>query len=337
VERAAEALSAEAITPLEGWYPKADTAREMADGTFLSAETDRHPHPIAEAIRWQICEAELVQIIGRARGINRTATNPVDILVMTDVPLPLPVNELISADELAPSPCDLMLAAGGVAFGNATDASLAYPQLWGNGRAAAKAFERGGLRHSLIRQYLLGNVANLGILSYKRRGRGCSPTLAVFDPALIPNPVTTLTEKFGELAWSKIEMPQVEDAQEMPIQNDYRELRHPKPMAHISSAPISPSEIARMSDDEKLAIRARLQGGQRTPAGSPAVSAGGYGRLFPPAAMLRSTIRDAPVETFCTIKASNEWLDVLELVEPTLPAWLSAGWTWHTATATATG
>jgi hypothetical protein len=60
---------------------------------ILAAEVDRHPDPICEAVRWHICEGELVQIIGRARGINRTEADPVDVLVMTDAPLPLPLSE----------------------------------------------------------------------------------------------------------------------------------------------------------------------------------------------------------------------------------------------------
>ena len=69
----------------------------MADGIFRPAETDRHPNVIAEAIRWHIAEGELIQIIGRARGVNRTRDNPVDILVMTNAPLPIPVERLITA------------------------------------------------------------------------------------------------------------------------------------------------------------------------------------------------------------------------------------------------
>ncbi len=116
-------MTGAAIDPLSSWYEKADAAYEMADGTFRPAQTDRHPNSIAEAIRWHIWEAELIQIIGRARGVNRTADNLVDILVMTNTPLPIPVEHLISASDLDPSPADLMMAAGGVSFESPTDAS----------------------------------------------------------------------------------------------------------------------------------------------------------------------------------------------------------------------
>src|SRR4051812_46714057 len=90
--------------------------REMADGPASFAQADRHPHPVAEAIRWQIAEGDLIQIIGRARGVNRTETDPVEIIVMTDIPLPVPVSQTIHAAGLDPSPADLMMATGGVAL-----------------------------------------------------------------------------------------------------------------------------------------------------------------------------------------------------------------------------
>jgi putative DNA primase/helicase len=64
-------------------YKRHAATRDTVDGPVLT-EVERHPHPIAEAIRWQIREGEVVQAIGRARGVNRTAANPVDVLVMTD-------------------------------------------------------------------------------------------------------------------------------------------------------------------------------------------------------------------------------------------------------------
>ncbi len=43
------------------------------------------PDPRVEAVRWAICEAELIQAIGRGRGVNRTAGNPLQIDILTNV------------------------------------------------------------------------------------------------------------------------------------------------------------------------------------------------------------------------------------------------------------
>ena len=94
------------------------TRREMADGEDMAAETDIHPDAMCEAIRWQITEGELVQIIGRGRGVNRTEATPLEVLVMTDAPLPVPVDEAIGFAHLAPSTDDRQIAECGFAFEN---------------------------------------------------------------------------------------------------------------------------------------------------------------------------------------------------------------------------
>jgi hypothetical protein len=81
-------------------------------------------------------------LIGRGRGVNRTAENPLDVLVMTDVALPMPIHEEIAAADLDPSLPDLMLAAGGVVFENYRHAAESYPAIWSNWEAAKKAFAR---------------------------------------------------------------------------------------------------------------------------------------------------------------------------------------------------
>ena len=54
------------------WFDKTVRGIRLKDGTGYAVEADVHPDPTAEAVRWQICEGELVQAIGRARGVNRT-------------------------------------------------------------------------------------------------------------------------------------------------------------------------------------------------------------------------------------------------------------------------
>ena len=143
VARMAEALTGTAMPSQT--YQRVSAWRELANGTGLPCEAEAYPDPIGEALRWQACEAELVQIIGRAGGVNRTAQNPVDVLVLTDVPLPLPITEVIPMSALELSPADRMLAAGGVALENPGDAAAAYPELWGNRDTAKSAFRKAKL------------------------------------------------------------------------------------------------------------------------------------------------------------------------------------------------
>lgn len=129
VERICEALTGQAVEnriPEGGWYHRVDAVREMADGTSLLDETDRHPDPTCEAVRWQICEAQIVQGIGRSRGVWRTAETPCDVWVLSDVILPLPVDGLVHADWLKPTLDQDMLADGGVVLENSEHAAEVF-------------------------------------------------------------------------------------------------------------------------------------------------------------------------------------------------------------------
>jgi hypothetical protein len=61
----------------------------------VATKGDRHPDPFVEAVRWQIHEGELMQALGRARGINRTDVTPLDIDLLFDTCIPVSVNEVV--------------------------------------------------------------------------------------------------------------------------------------------------------------------------------------------------------------------------------------------------
>jgi putative DNA primase/helicase len=190
VEVMAEAQTGLAVDRLpkgsEHWYPQRDAVREMADGTFIAAQTDFHPDPLCEAIRWEICEGQLIQIIGRGRGSRRTADNPVDVWLLTNAVLPIPIKEMISAASLEPSAHDLMMAAGGFAFTNAAHAQAAYPNVWDKSEAARQAFHR----HP-------GKDPYGTEVTYQREGH--QPCTGHFDPHMIPDVEAWLTDKLGTL------------------------------------------------------------------------------------------------------------------------------------------
>ena len=75
VQACAEALTGAACTrlPARQWYQRIDAVHELADGRLVGAERDHHPDSIAEAFRRRITVLELQQIIGRGRGLWRTA------------------------------------------------------------------------------------------------------------------------------------------------------------------------------------------------------------------------------------------------------------------------
>ncbi|NOG74230.1 hypothetical protein [Roseicella sp. DB1501] len=205
-EMMAEALTGAAVsTSLAGPYERREAHIRLRNGSSVPTEAEHHPDPTAEAIRQHICEGELLQIIGRARGVNRTAANPVDVLVLTDRPLSIPVNEVVSWESLEPSPWDVMMSMGGVALKGAADAYRAYPveTLWTSPAAAKKALQRSSGGHSPNSNSLLGNVPHCRRATYQKAGARQRPSTLVYDPSVVPDLQDWLEERLGPLAWLK--------------------------------------------------------------------------------------------------------------------------------------
>ena len=57
-------------------YQLIDAVHELTDGRLVATERDCHPNSIAEAFRRRITVLERQQIIGRGRGLWRTADKP---------------------------------------------------------------------------------------------------------------------------------------------------------------------------------------------------------------------------------------------------------------------
>jgi len=101
--------------------------------------------PEAELIRQAVTEAAVVQAIGRARGVNRTASNPVEVyMILHDTTVPVAVDAVVEFSHLEPTKIDTMIDAGLVPQWSA-DAMKLYPGLWPTSQAARKAYHDAGL------------------------------------------------------------------------------------------------------------------------------------------------------------------------------------------------
>ena len=111
------------------WFDRITRGIRLKDGTGYAVKGDVHPDPMAEAIRWQICEGELVQAIGRARGVNRTTATPLTVDIMADVVLPLIVDEVVQWPQV-PAGAEVEMLVAGIWLDSPTDMARCWPKVW---------------------------------------------------------------------------------------------------------------------------------------------------------------------------------------------------------------
>ena len=110
-------------SPAGGYQPgaarRADARRHQPGGAG-----DRAPDAEAELLRAAICDDEVIQAIGRGRGLNRTAADPLEVHVLADVALPLVHDRVLAWETVAPDIVQRMLLAG-IAVDSPADAARA--------------------------------------------------------------------------------------------------------------------------------------------------------------------------------------------------------------------
>ncbi|MGE0418964.1 MAG: hypothetical protein AB7O80_19350, partial [Acetobacteraceae bacterium] len=214
VERLAAAISNRPPRSTRGpgtwWYRRVERQIGLSDGELRAVSGDEHDDPLAEAIRWTICEGELIQALGRGRGINRTAMNPLEIDLLTDVALPIAVEEVLQWRDIRPNRLDAM-AASGVVLDNAADMARAFPDLWRSHEAAKKETRRTGtncyystLYNSHCTLYNSHLSLSSAVVRYRPSGAGHKDREARFDLAVIGDPRMWLERRLGPLGHFEI-------------------------------------------------------------------------------------------------------------------------------------
>jgi len=164
VEAIAELLKSTTLDPLTGdnamgsttWFDtrKIGGRRRGSDmGPLL--ERTSHPDVLAESVRWAAVEGQLLQGIGRGRAVRRGPQNPLHLDLITNVPLPLEVDEYVDWAEYQVTPVELMAArgveitsaAGSRGYWNVVAAAL--PDWFGTPKAAEMYFKQNRVLISL--------------------------------------------------------------------------------------------------------------------------------------------------------------------------------------------
>ncbi len=208
VERIAGALSGRAAEHVKGdWYPAELVQLRARDGGVTTVEADRHPDALAEAVRVAIAETELIQAAGRVRGVNRTKADPVEVVLLTNVPVPGLVPDELRQFE-GPSIDDEMLSQFGAVLESSGDMATVAGT---TARAMLVARQRCTDPYKI---YLYGNV-HLCTVEYQRAGPRFSRHRVTYDRRRIPNIKAWLTDRLGPLAWFEAEP--VQAAEPIPI------------------------------------------------------------------------------------------------------------------------
>jgi hypothetical protein len=234
VEHMAAALTGKPISlPLRppkraGGRPQAMVEQEQAvrlkNGADVTLIARVFELPEAELIRQAVTQAAVVQAVGRARGVNRSAANPVEVwMILSDTIVPLALDAVAEFADLEPNKIDIMIERGIVPAYSA-DAAKLYPDLWPTSQAARKAYSRDGLdvernrRRSVTASYkddgppagprsVTGSYkyrfireSHTPLIRYQPKGPGQKSRIALIDAANLAGARARIEAALGELA-----------------------------------------------------------------------------------------------------------------------------------------
>ena len=156
----------------EGRYEADLRAVRLRSGSSAAVRTLSHRDAEAELLRAAICDDEILQSVGRGRGVNRTADNPLEVQVLADVALPLVHDQVLAWETVKPDILQRMLLCG-IASDSPVDAAALHPRLFSSADMAESRFRRSGFN----RQNPMSNLyreMTVKSARYRRGGKGRS-------------------------------------------------------------------------------------------------------------------------------------------------------------------
>lgn len=152
-----------------GRYRRALKGVAMRAGPVHGVRVTVHADEQAELLRAAICDDEVIQAIGRGRGVNRSAVNPLEVHVLADLALPLPHDRLSCWEIEVPDILQQMLLAG-IAVDSPAHAAIIHPQLFSSVEQAKSSFRRATQGQNPIRD--IYREMTLSSAAYRRAGVG---------------------------------------------------------------------------------------------------------------------------------------------------------------------
>ena len=185
IEAKASVFAGYPVKPIGEFYWRRTGGIRMTDGSAVPATVECHPDPFAEAVRWCVTEAELLQAVGRLRPHRRSA--PCFLDIVGPVVLPITVDEVVEWGDIKPGAEADMLAQG-VVLSNSRDARAAF------GLSKRDAEEAETAPTSLIRTPIkeVGAISPLRKFTYRREGTRGPASTGYYLPGVMPGGVTVL-------------------------------------------------------------------------------------------------------------------------------------------------
>ncbi|TBE73856.1 hypothetical protein ELG97_37135 [Rhizobium leguminosarum] len=110
-------------------FPRRKQWLTAKNGDRVIVDVSYHPDWRVDAVLRQIREEELMQAIARVRPVHRPADNPVQIIVLTNIPLPIQPTRIFNWSQIVPDRIDLERL-GGWQPESAYSRVDSYPEYW---------------------------------------------------------------------------------------------------------------------------------------------------------------------------------------------------------------
>ncbi|MFT6907463.1 MAG: putative DNA primase/helicase [Oleiphilaceae bacterium] len=202
----------------ESWYSKrVQTIKTKS--TEVSIEADYHTDPIVEEVRFQKTVGEIIQAIGRGRGLRRNKSNPLDILILTNVPTLPNVDLLTTWPEVVPTKLEVLLTNNKITPLSHNELVRLFPNQIKTTKTARTAVNNFFKRYSTIKDVVKSNLSDLlpiysiirekgtqfqhykelRLVRYTRKAKGAKPCFAVIFDIEANEIEKALTALVGEL------------------------------------------------------------------------------------------------------------------------------------------
>ena len=155
----------------ETWYSQRHRTI-VTESTVEIIESDCHADPIVEEVRYSTTEGELMQAIGRVRAIRRDDTKPLDILILTNVPIPLKVDFLTAWSEVVPTKLEALLADNNIAPLSYSELARIYPAQFNSIKVARTDVNNFFKRYTTIKDVVKSNLSALLPIYNTNREKG---------------------------------------------------------------------------------------------------------------------------------------------------------------------